>query len=204
VYFKKNQRKIWLVLIITINTNVIFCQNKKKENNLVKTRKKTIIKIANSILKNKYPTLKINLSDYEITAWTNKKDTLVNYKRTLKFIPLSYKKGCFDYDFSVNIISKEIPSFDMFGTSKFYTPTKQDIEKINFIKKIIIIKPGFDNEIIEDHDKYIISTSNDIYFIIYHIDKVTGKEIPQSFVQGNWEPNPFKEKNIDPLIEIIK
>lgn len=206
MYLKKtlSQRKIWFVLILIINTNIVFCQKNKKENNLIKTRKKTIIKIANTILKNKYPALKINLSSYEITAWANKNDTLVYYNKTLKFIPLGYKRECFNYNFTVNIITKEIPYLDISGTSKFYTPTKKDIEKINFIKKIITLKPGFDNEVFEDHNKYIISTSNDIYFIIYHIDKVTGKEIPQSFIQGNWEPNPFLIKDIDPLIKIVK
>lgn len=107
----------------------------KKENNLIKTRKKTIIKIANTILKNKYPALKINLNSYKTTAWDNKNDTLVYYNKTLKFISLGYKRECFNYDFTVNIITKEVPYFDIFGTSKFYTPTKQDIEKLNFIKK---------------------------------------------------------------------
>lgn len=201
------QKNIFFILIIIINTHITFCQDKKMENKIAevkKTGKQTILKTANYILNKKYTNLKIDLKDYEITVWANKENILVNYKKLLKFTPLGYKRGHFDYDFSVNIITKEIPSFDMFGTSKFYIPTKQDIKKINFVKKVIDVKPRFNNEVFEEHDKYIISISNDTYFIIYHIDKITGKEIPQSFVQGNWEPSPFQEKNIDPLIEIIK
>lgn len=209
MFFKKYnfKKKNWLLFIIIINTSVFFGQNKKTENKVAETTKlgkETILKTANTILKNKYPALKINFNDYEITAWYNKNNVIVFYKRNIKFIPFGYKKEDFNYSFSVNVINKEILSFDVFGTSKFYIPTKKDIEKINFIKKQITLKPSFDNEIFEEQDKYIVSTSNDNYFIIYHIDKVTGKEIPKSLVQGNWEPDPFIKEDTDPLIKIVK
>ena len=56
----------------------------------------------------------------------------------------------------------------------------------------------------EKNNRYILSTSNNTYFIIHHIDKITGEEIPKSSIQGNWEPDPFETADKDSLIEITK
>ena len=210
MYFRKMKlQNIFLFILITsININGVFCQNSNMEHKIENTKnlgREVLIKKAKSILKEKYPSLKINLNEFEVTAWSNKKKVLVHFKRFIKFTPLGYKKGHFNYNFSVNVITKSTLPFDVFGTTQFYTPTKEDTKKIAFVKKSFnVFKPGFENEVFEKNNMYILSISNDTYFVIHHIDKITGEEIPKSTIQGNWEPDPFETADKDPLIEIIK
>jgi len=54
-----------------------------------------IIEIASSILKEKYPSLKLNLNDYEIVILGNYKDLIVKYRRFIRF-KKSNQKTIFD------------------------------------------------------------------------------------------------------------
>jgi len=164
----------------------------------------SIVKAAINIIKNKYPTLKINLSDFEITAWSNKKNILANFKRLIKFSPLGSEHANFDYDLSINIETKEVSPIDTWGINNFYIPTEEDIQKIKFVKKAFNLPiSGFDNAVIEKADMYVINLENEISYGRYHIDKVTGEELIGS-IQGSYVPNPNPDNGIEeyPLIEI--
>ena len=196
------------LLIATITINYAFCQEEKMENKIETTKalgKDAIIKQAISILKNKYPDLNIKLEDYEITAWANKKEVIVNFHRILMFTPLKEQKATY-YNLTINILTQNINPFDAFGTSGFYVPTAEDVIKIETLKKQVAFKADFINEVKEQADTYFISISNDSYFYNYEIDKSTGEIIENSEIQGHWEPEPqFEEdaiSNKDPLVKL--
>ena len=208
--FIKLKPFILFLLIITATINYGFCQEEKMENKietLTALGKDAIVNQATTILKNKYPALNITLEDYEITAWANKKEVIVNFNRLLMFKPLNIQNTIY-YNFTINVITQNINPFDAFGTSDFYIPTAEDAIKIETLKKQIALKAGFVNEVDEKADTYYVSISNDSYFYHYEIDKSTGDRIESSEVQGNWETEPpFEDDTIsnnDPLVQIEK
>ncbi|WP_123803345.1 hypothetical protein [Flavivirga aquatica] len=167
--------------------------------------KDSIVKIAYNILEKKYPTLKINLNNFEITTWSNKKEIVVNFKRHITFIPLGRNSSDFNYNFLINMITEDVNTLNYGRISSFYIPTEEEVKKIEFVKKAFNLpRLGFDNEISEETDMYVVRISNDDAFGIYHIDKITGKEILGS-IEGSYESPPEIEQDIineDPLIEI--
>lgn len=205
---KMSFRKILLLIMIMIsNSMYIFSQDQNMENKIEKAKalgKDSIIRTANNIIENKYPNLNVNLSDFEIKAWSNKENIIVKFKRLIKFIPLSNEQSDFEYDLSINIETKEIAPIDTWGINNFYIPTEEDLKKIQFVKEAFNLPhSGFDNEVLEKADFYVINLDNDVSYGRYRIDKVTGEELINS-IQGSYVPNPNPDNiiEVDPLIEI--
>lgn len=199
------------LFVLIINCSQAFSQNQNMENqiNVIKTLgKDAIIKRANRIIEKKYPTLKINSSDFGITAWSNKKDVVVKFKRRIKYVRLGGEND-FNYDFSVNVVKHLVIPFDVFGIDRFYIPTKEDLNKIEFVrKKINLPRQGFYSEICEKADYYEIHVTNEVAFGSYFIDKITGREV-QGSIEGSYAQVPdlgltggFSNENL--LIEINK
>ncbi|WP_025743544.1 hypothetical protein [Aquimarina pacifica] len=168
--------------------------------------KNQLIDQANKIIISKYPEFTFDSLKYEITAWKNSKKTIVKYRRIIRFTPLNKKNENLQYDFEVNLTDQNILPFDYHGLDKFYVPTTEEQEKIDFvITNFGLPHSGFDNGIIEDSDKYYINMDNDTSFGRYCIDKITGEEFMDERIQGSYEPMPtenYPEINTDPLIEI--
>ncbi|OEK08134.1 hypothetical protein A8C32_01345 [Flavivirga aquatica] len=199
---------ILIILLLLINSTKVLSQEQIMENKIEKIKalgKDSIVKIAYNILEKKYPTLKINLNNFEITTWSNKKEIVVNFKRHITFIPLGRNSSDFNYNFLINMITEDVNTLNYGRISSFYIPTEEEVKKIEFVKKAFNLpRLGFDNEISEETDMYVVRISNDDAFGIYHIDKITGKEILGS-IEGSYESPPEIEQDIineDPLIEI--
>jgi len=179
----------------------------KKEEFTKKTMylsKKQLIDQANKIITSKYPEFVFNSLLYEITAWKNSENTIVKYRRIIRFIPLDKKDEDLDYDFEVNLTNQNVSPFDIWGLGKFYFPTTEEQKKIDFvIKEFGLPRFGFNNVIIEHSDMYCIHIYNEVAFGKYFIDKTTGKECRES-IEGNYTQMPdFPELvDKDPLIEI--
>ena len=197
----------------------IFCLSSYAQNNRIRTKNENTIKKsihlskiqlinqANKIVSFKYPDFEFNPLLYEITVWKNSKKTTVSYRRIIRFTPLDKKDIDLFYDFEVNLTEQSVFPFDTWGTDKFYFPTVEDKEKIDFIIEAFgLPKLGFDNTIIEDADLYRINIDNDTSFGSYSIDKITGEELIHYRIQGSYEPIPtdaFSQLiEVDPLIEI--
>ena len=166
--------------------------------------KKQLINQANKIIAAKYPEFVFDSLLYEITAWKNSKTTIVKYRRIIRFTPLDKKDQNLDYDFEVNLTNQNVLPFDIWGFNKFYFPTTEEQEKIDFvIKEFGLPRLGFNNIIVEGPDMYSIYIDNEVAFGKYFIDKTTGKECMES-IEGSYAPMPdFPELvDADPLIEI--
>ncbi|RJE72019.1 hypothetical protein [Reichenbachiella sp. MSK19-1] len=168
--------------------------------------KDSITEIAHGIVRQKYPDLDIILGDFDISVWSNTQEVLVQYKRRIRFVPLGQETRNYTYDFTVHVMPHGISPFDFFGVDDFYLPTSEDREKISFVQNAFgLPRQWFDSEVTEMENKYVVSLSNEVSFGIYEIDKVTGMEIPQSSIEGNWEPEPDilgGEEDKDPYVEI--
>ncbi|KAB1068389.1 hypothetical protein F6U93_06725 [Tamlana haliotis] len=172
-------------------------------------KKAELITRANKILKTKYPDFKFLLDDYDITAWSNSKKTIVKYRRIIRFTPLNKNDGRLAnhlrYDFEVNLTNQRISPFDTLGMTDFYIPTAEEQEKIDFvIDAFSLPRFGFNNSIVEDAKMYRIHIDNDVAFGKYFIDKTTGEECMGS-IEGSYAPMPEipgMTEFPDPLIEI--
>lgn len=184
--------------------DVIITKNDKFIKKNIPLSKNQLIDQANKIITSKYSQFVFDPLLYEITAWKNAKKTIVKYRRIIRFTPLDKKDENLNYDFEVNLINQNVSPFDVWGLDKFYFPTIEEQEKINFIiKSFGLPRFGFNNSIVEDPDMYRIFIDNEIAFGRYFLDKITGKECMGS-IEGSYAPMPdFPELiNADPLIEI--
>ncbi|CAM4154184.1 hypothetical protein FLJU110815_19635 [Flavobacterium jumunjinense] len=165
--------------------------------------KSQLISKANKIITTKYSQFIFDPLLYEITAWKSSEETIVKYRRIIRFVPLEKKDENLDYDFEVNLTNQSVSPFDFWGLDKFYFPTIEEQEKINFvIKEFGLPRLGFNNTIVEGPDMYSIYIDNEVAFGEYFIDKKTGKECMGS-IEGSYALPDFPELiNQDPLIEI--
>ncbi|MGL1887695.1 MAG: hypothetical protein OCD76_14355 [Reichenbachiella sp.] len=166
-----------------------------------------LIDEANSFVGYKYPGFTFSTIEYEITTWANSKRVVVKYRRLIRFTPLGKENENLDYDFEVDLTNQNT-SFDTWGMDKFYIPTTEEQEKINFVMNAFGLPlSGFDNSIIEEADSYRINIDSEASFGRYVIDKTTGNECEGS-IQGSYEPMPDDilddlPRFPDPLIEIV-
>jgi len=166
--------------------------------------KNKLIDQANKIITSKYSQFVLDPLLYEITAWKNSEKTIVKYRRIIRFTPVDKKGENLNYDFEVNLTNQNVSPFDLWGFEKFYFPTIEEQEEINFIIKAFgLPRFGFNNSIIEGPDMYSVFIDNEIAFGRYFLDKTTGKECMGS-IEGSYAPMPdFPELiNTNPLIEI--
>jgi len=181
-----------------------YAQKEDLTSKIMSLDKKQLIDQANKIITSKYPEFIFDSRLYKITAWKSSEKTIVKYRRIIRFIPLDKKNENFDYDFEVNLTNQKISPFDFWGLSKFYFPTTEEQDKIDFVvKEFGLSRFGFNNVITEDHDMYSIYINNEVAFGKYFIDKVTGKECMGS-IEGSYARMPdFPELvDKDPLVEI--
>ncbi|WP_299212585.1 hypothetical protein [uncultured Aquimarina sp.] len=171
-----------------------------KTENLRVLGKDSIIEIANTILEKKYPVLKINMNDFIITAWSNKKSILIKYRRIFKYVPLGKSENHFIYNFSIDIINEAIyPIDNNFLINSFYIPTQEERMKIKFVKNTMEFDTTYHTTIYEKEGEYQISFTNYLISGTGIIDKTTGKSTIMSGVHGPFEP--VKEES-GSLIEI--
>ncbi len=166
--------------------------------------KHQLINQANKIIASKYPDFEFDSSLYEITAWRNSETAVVQYRRIIRFTPLDKKDMDLTYDFEVNLLEESVSPFEVWGFDKFYFPTEEDQEKIDFvIESFGLPRLGFNNSIVENPDMYSIHIDNELAFGKYFLDKITGKECMGS-IEGSYAPMPdFPElRDSDPLIEV--
>ncbi|PCI00359.1 MAG: hypothetical protein COB81_09005 [Flavobacteriaceae bacterium] len=184
--------------------DVVITKNDTLINKNIPLDKNQLLDQANKIITSKYARFVFDPLLYEITAWKNSEKTIVKYRRIIKFTPLDKKDENLDYDFEVNLTNQHVSPFDFWGLDRFYFPTIEEQEKINFIIKAFgLPRFGFNNSIVEGPDMYSIYIDNEIAFGRYFLDKTTGKECMGS-IEGSYATMPdFPEFiNADPLIEI--
>ena len=192
---------ILFTLIFSLSS---YAQKEDLTSKTMPLNKKQLINQANKIIASKYPEFSFDSELYEITAWKNSEETIVKYRRIIRFIPLDKKNENLNYDFEVNLTYQEIAPFDLFGFSKFYLPTTAEQVKIDFVaKKFGLPRLGFNNIITEDHDMYIIEVNNEVAFGKYFIDKITGNEHMGPLEGTYTQRHAFTEfVDKDPLTEI--
>ena len=183
---------VGLILLFIFNSSSAFSQ-KPMENRVEKLKsfgKDSLINLALITLKEKKLTTKISPEDYEITVWANKTEVLVKFRRLIKFIPLNHKIHDFEYNLTVNLITHKIFPFDDWHfMSEFYIPSKEEKEKIKFVKKAYgLPHKGFENAIYEHEDSFKISLDNKVAYGRYSIDKKSG--VVTTEIQGSYMPEP--------------
>ncbi len=195
-----------MLILVTLGTSA-FSQDRNMENKIETAKalgKESIIEKAKYIFKTKYPALKIDFSDFEITTWVNSEKIVANFKRSIKFITLKNEAGDLTYHFSINIETEAVTPLDYSGSEKFYIATEEDSAKLVFVKKAFNLPhAGFENTVVEKANMYEIMIDNDVAFGRYYIDKTTGKELTDLSIEGSYAPAPFPEAILSyPLIEI--
>ncbi|WP_146035260.1 hypothetical protein [Formosa algae] len=168
------------------------------------SQKDQYIEQAHKIFASKYPEFVFDPLLYDITVWKNSKETIVRYRRIIRFTPLNKKDSNLSFDFEVNLSNQDISPFDYWGFDNFYIPTAEEQEHLDFvIRSFGLPRSGFNNSIVETSDMYVIYLDNEMVFGQYYIDKITGNQ-SMGAVEGNYEPMPdFPELTpTDPLIEI--
>jgi hypothetical protein len=166
--------------------------------------KDQLIDQANKIMASKYSQFVLDGGIYEITAWKNSVKTIVKYRRIIRFTPLDKKGDHLTYDFEVNLTNQQVSPFDFWGFDKFYIPTTEEQEKIDFVVKAFnLSRFGFNNSIVEEADIYSILIDSEVAFGHYFINKTTGEECMGS-IEGSYAPMPDFPELVqkDPLIEI--
>lgn len=167
--------------------------------------KDALIERAYQLLESKYPAFDFDDEEYEITAWANTEKTVVIFRRIIRFTPMDRKDDHLDFDFKVNLTHHAVSPFDAWGMDRFYRPTKEEQEKIDFVMSSFgMPRLGFNNSIVEDSTMYKIHIDNEVAFGHYFIDKITGKECMGS-IEGSYAPMPDDIPELvesDPLIEI--
>ena len=182
----------------------VISKNKDSIKKTIKLNKNELINQANKIIASKYSDFVFDPLLYEITTWKNSKKTIVKYRRIIKFTPYDKKDENLIYDFEVNLTTQKVFPFDTWGFDRFYFPTIEEQEKIDFVIKAFGLPHlGFNNSIVEDPNMYRIYITNKASFGKYFIDKTTGKECMGS-IQGSYiqPPNLPELIDKDPLIKI--
>ncbi|AUC76191.1 hypothetical protein [Olleya sp. Bg11-27] len=203
----KSPKVLLLTLITTMTMHATVAQDQNMPHTIDALKaldKATLITKAITIIDTNYPELQIEPQDYKITVWSNTKDVLVNFQSLVQFSPLG-NDTTFDYNLIVNMLNNNVNNFDLFGTDRFYVPTTEERKTINRVKQLVGFQPDFINEVQETEKTYHLYISNDVYFYSYEIDKITGDKLPNTEVQGNWEPDPDQDNdkpNPDPLLEM--
>ena len=166
--------------------------------------KKDIIEMAILLLKQKQPLLSLDFNDYESTVLGDSKNTLVEFKRIIRYIPLGLDpEKRFSYDITVNLNTNEILPFDDTFKAEFYIETQEDKKALTFIKKNFgVFSSNFTNTIHEGEKEYLISSDNKSSFGRYFLDKKTGKQGPA--IQSSYLPMPKPNaiEDLDILTEI--
>lgn len=167
--------------------------------------KKEIIKMAVALLKEKHPSLLLNFDDYESTVLGDSKNTLVEFKRIIRYIPFgTHHEKRFSYDIAVNLNTSEISPFDDHFKSEFYIETNEDKNAIEFVKKNFGgFSSGFENTIYEGEEDYFIDLKNQYSFGKYVVNKKTGEQ--KTEIQASYDPmqKPETIEDLDVFIEII-
>ncbi|WP_163398805.1 hypothetical protein [Flavobacterium fluviatile] len=160
------------------------------ENEINRITKNAVIRIAKGIIEEKQPLLKLNFDDYETIVWVDSKNTWVEFKRVIRYIPLGTDpEKRFSYDITVNLNNDGISPFDDTFESEFYIETKEDKKAIEFIKKNFgSFSANFENTVYEGEENYYIDINNQYSFGKYAVNKKTG--IAKTEIQGSYEPMP--------------
>lgn len=166
--------------------------------------KNEVIRIAKEILKKNQPLLTLNFDDYEITVLGDSKNTWVEFKRIIRYIPFCLDpEKSFSYDITVHLNTNKISPFDDHFKSEFYIETKKDKKAIEFVKKNFGgFTSDFENTIHEGKEDYYIDCVNKYSFGKYVVNKKTGKQ--GSAIQSSYEPMPKPEtiEDLDVFVEI--
>lgn len=163
-----------------------------------------IIKIALALLKKKQPNLILDLNDYTSTVLGDSKNTLVQFIRVIRYIPLGMDpEKRISYDINVNLNTNKISPFDDTFESDFYIETKEDKKALAFIKKNTgNFTPDFENTIHEEKENYSIHTQNKYSLQIRLLNKKTGKEEISLNAHMDPIPQPNIIEDLDTLVEI--
>jgi len=166
--------------------------------------KKEITKMAAVLLNKKHPTLRVDFDDYESTVSGDSKNTLVEFKRIIRYVPFGADpEKRFSYDITVNLNTSEISPFDDHFKSEFYIETNEDKKAIEFVKKNFGgFSSGFENTIYEGEEDYLIDLKNQYSFGKYVVNKKTGEQ--KTEIQASYNPMPKPEtiEDLDVFIEI--
>lgn len=198
-----------LTLLLLVSSHTPYAQsnamNDKPPMIKLEQDKKQLIDQANEIINSKCPEFIYDPVKYDITVWANSKKVIIKYRRIIRFTPLGREDDHLRYDFEVDLSKDDTSPFDAWGMDRFYIPTAEEQEKINFvINSSGMPRLGFNNRIIEGADMYSICIDNEVAFGKYFIDKTTGKECMGS-IEGSYAAMPdIPDLTIDsdPLLEI--
>ena len=145
---------------------------------------------ALTLFKSKYPKLKFNKADYDIRVWKQNHLFKVQFERKVVFLSIGKKNENYDSDFEVFLADEQISPLDWFGVDRFYTPTKEEELKTEFVCRCLNLPVDTFKHIIEEQeDKYCIYMDNEVAFARYFIDKQTGEEV-MSPIQGSYNTSP--------------
>ncbi len=203
----KIQKVVLLILFLMTNSINTFSQDQSIEKRIEEIKdlgKDSIIKMANNIIEKKYPTLKINSSDFIIAALSNKKRIIVRFKRPFEYIPLG-KAKYFEHGFSnaliIDIVNESIDPIDYVGINEFYMPTDEERKKIEFLKNRIPDYSLYHVTVNEKENTYQIYFHNESFSGVGNIDKITGEG---SLMSGAHDPDILSSevKESNALIEI--
>lgn len=160
------------------------------ENEIDRITKNAVIRIAKGILQKEQPSLTLNFDDYEITVLGDSKNTVVEFKRVIRYVPLGTDpEKRFSYDITVDLNSTEISPFDDTFKKEFYIETKKDKKSIEFVKKHFGgFSSDFYNTIHEGEEEYSVSRENQYSCGKYAVNKKTGEVKVE--IQGSYEPMP--------------
>ncbi|WP_163395559.1 hypothetical protein [Flavobacterium limi] len=152
------------------------------------TSKKEIIDMAVALLNKRQSLLKLDFNDYETVVSADTKNTLVEFKRIIRYMPFGTDpEKRFSYDITVNLSTNEISPFDDFFKSEFYIETKNDKKAIAFVKKNFgVFSTSFENTIYERKEDYFIDIRNPYSFGKYAVNKTTG--LVKTEIQASYEP----------------
>lgn len=166
--------------------------------------KNAIISLAKEVLKKKHPSLNVNFDDYKISILGDSKNTIVEFRKIIKYIPLALNsEKSISYDLKVNLNTNEISPFDDVFDSEFYVETPEDKKALRYIKNHFSpLSSSFENTIEEKEEEYLISIDNEYSFGRYVLDKKTGKHRVE--IEGSMEPMPKfdRDADLDTLLEI--
>jgi hypothetical protein len=166
--------------------------------------KKEIIDMAVTLLNKRHSRLKLDFKDYETTVLGDSKNTWVEFKRIVRYVPLSLDpEKDFSYDITVNLSTNEILPFDNYFKSEFYMETKGEKKAIGFVKKNFgAFSANFENTIYEGEEDYFIDVRNQYSFGKYKVNKKTG--IVKTEIQTSYAPMPApgRIEDLDVFMEI--
>ena len=173
------------------------------ENEIDRITKNAVIRIAKGILQKEQPSLTLNFDDYEITVLGDSKNTVVEFRRIVRYVPLGTDpKKHFSYDVTVNLNTNKVSPFDDTFQDEFYIETDEDKKAIEFVKKNFGgLTSDFENTIYEGAADYYIDIKNKYSFGKYIVNKKTG--VAKTEIQASSEP-ASRPKNIEALDAFVE